>query len=98
MHITNATARKCDHEAIAVALWRLATGDSFKSCGLQFGIGMSSAKTICAEFEIFLLRLKDQFIKFPLTRQELQELMGEFEEEYGILQIRLALLTVVTSK
>ena len=37
-------------ERVAVALWRLATGDSFKSCGLQFGIGMSSAKTICAEY------------------------------------------------
>ena len=74
-------------ERVAVALWRLATGDSFKSCGLQFGIGMSTAKTICAEFELCLLRLKDQFIKFPLRRQELQELMDEFEEEYRIPQI-----------
>lgn len=55
---------------VAVALWRLATGDSFKSCGLQFGIGISTAKTICSEFELSLLRLKDYFIKFPLTRQE----------------------------
>lgn len=73
---------------VAVALRRLATGDSFNSCGLQFGIGMSTAKTICSEFELSLLRLKDHFIKFPLTRQELQrELMDEFEEEYGIPQI-----------
>ena len=48
---------------------------------------MSTAKTIFAEFELCLLRLKDQFVKFPLTRQELQELMDEFEEEYGIPQI-----------
>ena len=61
----------------AAALWRLATGDSFKSCRLQFVIGMSTAKTICSEFELSLLRLKDQFIKFPLTRQELQELIDE---------------------
>ena len=74
-------------ERVAVVLWKMATGDSFKSCGLQFGIGMSTAKTICAEFELCLLRLKDQFIKFPLTRQELQELIYEFEEEYGIPQI-----------
>ena len=46
-------------ERVAVALWRLATGDSFKSCGLQFGIGMSTVKTIRAEFELCLLRLKD---------------------------------------
>ena len=56
---------------VPAALWRLATGDSFKSCGLQFGIGMSTAITICSEFELSLLRLKDQFVKFPLTRQEL---------------------------
>ena len=74
-------------ERVAVALWRLAKGDSFKTCGLQFGIGMSTAKTICAEFDLCLLRLKDQFIKFPLTREELQELMDAFEEEYGIPQI-----------
>ncbi|XP_078363994.1 uncharacterized protein LOC144648250 [Oculina patagonica] len=74
-------------ERVGLALWRLATGDSFKSCGLQFGLEMSTAKTICAEFELSLLRLKDRFIKFPLTRQELQELMDEFEEEYGIPQI-----------
>ena len=73
-------------ERVAVALWRLATGNSFKSCGLQFGIGMSTAP-ICAEFELCLLRLKDQLVEFPLTRQELQELMDEFEEKYGIPQI-----------
>jgi len=48
---------------------------------------MSTVKTICSEFELSLLRLKDYLIKFPLTRQELQELMDEFEEEYGIPQI-----------
>ena len=48
---------------------------------------MSTVKTICSEFELSLLRLKDHFIKFPLTGQELQELMDEFEEEYGIPQI-----------
>ncbi|KAL9963199.1 hypothetical protein ACROYT_G032377 [Oculina patagonica] len=74
-------------ERVGLALWRLAAGDSFKSCGLQFGLGMSTAKTICAEFELSLLRLKDRFIKFPLTRQELKELMDEFEEEYRIPQI-----------
>ena len=37
---------------VASGLWRLATGDSFKSCGPQFGIGMSTAKIICSEFEL----------------------------------------------
>ena len=70
-------------ETVGLALWRLATGDSCKSCGLQFGLGMSTAKTICAEFERSLLRLNDPFVQFPLTRQDVQELMDEFEEEYA---------------
>ena len=65
-------------ERVAVALWGLATGNIFESCGLQFGIRMCTATTICAEFELCLLRLRDQF---PLTRQESQELMDSFEEE-----------------
>ena len=47
-----------------------------------FTTGVSTAKTVCTEFERSLLRLKDQFIKFPKTRQELEELMDGFEEEH----------------
>ena len=31
---------------MAVGLWRLATGDMYRSCGLQFGISESTAKVI----------------------------------------------------
>ena len=31
--------------------------------------------------------MKDQFIKFPLTRQEITDKIDEFEETYGIPQI-----------
>lgn len=50
-------------ERVGLALWRLATGNSYRSCGLQFGYGKSTAKYICSEFERALLRRKDQFIK-----------------------------------
>ena len=60
-------------ERVGLALWRLATSNSYRSCGLQFGYGKLSAKYICSEFERALLRMKDQFIKFPLTRQEITE-------------------------
>ena len=69
-------------ERVALALWRLATGSSYRSRGLQFGYGKSTAKYICNEFERALLRMKDQFVKFPLARQ-----VDEFEETYGIPQI-----------
>ena len=58
---------------LAVSLWRLATGDSYRSSGLQFGRGKSSAKNVCSEFETALVRLKNDFIKFPLTRTIIEE-------------------------
>ena len=74
-------------ERVGLALWRLATGNSYRSCGLQFGLGKSTAKSICSEFEQAIFNLKDRFIKFPLTIQELRNKMDEFEESYGIPQI-----------
>ena len=67
-------------------LWRFATGNSFKTCGLQFGLGISTAKTVCFEFENALISRKDQFINFPLTRRDREEKMNEFiiMDEYGI--------------
>ena len=40
-----------------------------------------------SEFKCTLLRMKDQFIKFPLTRQKITEKVDVFEEMYGIPQI-----------
>ena len=74
-------------ERVGLALWRLATGNSYRSCGLQFGLGKSTAKIICGEFEQAIFDLKDRFIKFPLTSEENGEKMEEFEELYGIPQI-----------
>ena len=74
-------------ERVGLALWRLATGNSYRSCGLQFGLGKSTAKSICSEFEQAISNLKDRFIKFPLTIQEIRNKMDEFEESYGIPQI-----------
>lgn len=42
---------------------------------------------MCSEFERALLQVQDQFIKFPLTRQEITDKINEFEETYGIPQI-----------
>ena len=74
-------------ERVGLALWRLATGNSYRSCGLQFGLGKSTAKVICSEFEQAIFDLRDRFIKFPLTSEENGEKIDEFEELYGIPQI-----------
>lgn len=72
---------------VAVGLWRLSTGNSYRSCGLQFGLGKSTAKVICQEFEEALCQRKEQFIQFPYTEDEVQEAMDEFEQEYKFPQI-----------
>lgn len=72
---------------IAVGLWRLSTVNSYRSCGLQFGLGKSTAKVICQEFEEALCRKKDLFIRFPYTADEVQAVMNDFEEEYHFPQI-----------
>ena len=45
------------------------------------------AKIICSEFKQAIFNMKDRFIKFPLTIQEIRNKMDEFEESYGIPQI-----------
>ena len=72
---------------VAVGVWRLSTGNSYRSCGLQFGLGKSTAKVICQEFEEALCRKKDLFIRFPYSEDEVQEAMDTFEEEYKFPQI-----------
>ena len=47
---------------VAVGIWRLSTGNSYRSCGLQFGLGKSTAKVICQEFEESLFQKMDLFI------------------------------------
>ena len=53
-------------ERVGLALRRLATGNSYRSCGLQFGLEKSTSKSVCSEFEQAIFNLKDRFIKFPL--------------------------------
>lgn len=62
-------------EGVGLALWQLATGNSYRSCGLQFGLGKSTAKSICSECEQAIFTFKDRFIKFPLTIQEIRNKM-----------------------
>ena len=61
--------RKCIpvNKRVAVALWRLATGDTYRSTGLQFGIGRCTAMLLKADFCKAIAKRAPQFIKFPET-------------------------------
>ena len=72
---------------VGVGVWRLATGNSFRTCGLQFGIGTSTAKQVCYEFERALCRRINLFIKFPNTPAEIKAVMDEFEKQFHFPQI-----------
>ena len=65
----------------AVGLQRLATGDSYRSCGLMFGIAKSTAVGVCRDFVQALCQLKEQFIKFPNTPATLREKIQGFREK-----------------
>lgn len=71
---------------VAVGLWGLATGNSYRTCGLQFGLGKSTAKVISQEFESALYRIKNNYTRFPFTEDEVREAMDRFEELYNFPQ------------
>jgi len=67
--------RKCIpvNKQVAVALWRLATGDTYRSTGLQFGIGRCTAMLLKADFCKAIAKRAINFIKFPETEEELTQ-------------------------
>ena len=62
-----------------MGLWRLATGNSYRLFGLQFGLGKSTSKVIFQQFESILCERKNKYIRFPFTEDEVKEAMDDFE-------------------
>ena len=62
--------RQCIHvnKRVAVALWRLATGDTYRSTGLQFGIGRCTAMSITHDFCEAIAKRATEFITFPFPQ------------------------------
>lgn len=65
---------------VAIALWRLATGDSYRAIGTVFGVGKSTAVEITLEFCRVLEGLAHNFIAFPQTRDETMIAIASFKE------------------
>ena len=65
---------------VAVALWRLATGASYRTVGLTFGIGLCTAMNVKDEFCTALLRRASDFIKFPKTEAKTRQPIQEFQD------------------
>jgi hypothetical protein len=58
------------NKRVAASLWRLATGDCYRSCGLMIGLAKPTVVKCCYEFIAEICRLQDEFIKFPSTRKK----------------------------
>ena len=58
------------HKRVAVALWKLATGNSYRTTSKVFGVGLSTACKLHNEFCSTLCQLAPQFIKFPTNGRE----------------------------
>ena len=66
---------------VGIALWRLATGDSYRSVGKVFGVAKATAVSITHDFYEELSRIADRFIKFPVTRIETRAEILRFKAE-----------------
>ena len=65
----------------AIAIWRLATGNSFRSIAKAFAVGISTAVTICKEFCGELKRRSSEYLRFPATRRENAEAILKFKAD-----------------
>ena len=72
---------------VAIAIRRLAKGDSFTSLSMQFGVGSSTCHAICNDFETHLCNIRGDYVKFPVTRDEVQRVINDFQEMSGFPQI-----------
>lgn len=65
---------------VAVALWRLATGISYRTGGLTFGISRCTAMNVKDEFCSALMRRAYGFIKFPKAEAETRQAIQKFQD------------------
>lgn len=64
---------------VAIALWRLATGNSFRTIGLTFGVGRCTAMNIKDDFCTALMRRVNEFIKLHTTENDTRKAIQGFE-------------------
>ena len=72
---------------VGIAIRRLAKGDSFTSLSMQFGVGSSTCHMICKEFENHLCNIRNDYIKFPNTREKVQRIIDQFEDFLSLIHI-----------
>ena len=64
---------------VAIALWRLSTGNSFRAIAKTFAVGKSTAVSITKDFCKKMRRLSKEYIKFPVTSDEVENAIEKFK-------------------
>ena len=72
---------------MAIALWRLGTGESYRSAAVTFGVGKCTALNIVHEFVQALFQIRENYISFPLNGRELDRVMQKFELNMTFLKL-----------
>lgn len=76
---------------VSASLWRLATGECYRSCGLMMGLSKPTVIKCCHEFVRELCRLQGDFIKFPTTRQDIAKKIEGFSTKSKIPNVMAAI-------
>jgi hypothetical protein len=69
------------HKRVAIALWRLAIGSSFRAIAAHFDVGKSTCVTVTKEFCQALNRLSRQYIQFPSNCDETTRALALFQDD-----------------
>ena len=68
----------CIEKRIALAIWRLCTGNSYRNASKVFGVGISTACTIVNRFCTEIAALAGDFIHFPRNGRETADEIQKF--------------------
>ena len=69
------------HKRVAIALWRLAVGSSFRAIAAHFDVGKSTCVNITKEFCLALNRVSKNYIKFPVSCDETTQALALFKDD-----------------
>ena len=66
---------------MAIGVWRLASGNPYRTIAIEFGVGKSTVRKITHELCSALVEISDRYIKFPQNAVEIGEAIQNFKED-----------------
>ena len=66
---------------VAIGVWRLATGNPYRTIAIEFGVGKSTVIKITHDFCSALVEISDRYIKFPKNAVEVGEAIQSFKDD-----------------